>query len=97
MKSILSLFPILITSLIVLIQVTTSTEFDRSPLVSLRSHWLTNSHQDRDELLQKLYESKRIDPSHLSRSTSPLEILHSSRIFKGTEESLNIKHNSIDR
>jgi len=83
MKSIPSFLTILISSQLVIIHISTSTELDRSTINSFRSHWLSDSHGNRNEALKRWLEQKRMGGHSLdSSSSSPFDILHAHK-FKG--------------
>jgi inhibitor of KinA sporulation pathway (predicted exonuclease) len=86
-RSIFSLFAILIASLAT---ITLNAEPTRTSMNGLRSHWLANGNQDRNELLRK-WMSNQIDPtSPESRSISlPFEKLHTDSQFKGVWNSFS--------
>jgi hypothetical protein len=83
-KSIPSLLAILITSLAFVIQVTTNAKLARPSVKDFRSHWLSDSNHDRNELLKKWHENKRIGIlSETNPASSPFDILQSNHQFKG--------------
>jgi len=84
MKSILSLFAILISSLVIFTQIDALTESAESSGKGLRPNWLTDSHRNRIQLFKKWLEDKPLDNSIGGRSpSSPYDILHSTDQFKG--------------
>jgi hypothetical protein len=82
MKSIPSLFAILISSLVISTQTDAAIEYAESSGKGLRPSWLTDSHRNRIELFKKWLENKPIGNSGHSPAT-PYDILHPTHQFKG--------------
>jgi len=83
-KSILSLLVILLSSLTVISQVTTTGEMVRLPAKDSRSHWLAGSLRNRNQIMKKWFGSKPIGSSTRERpESSPFYLLHSAHQFKG--------------
>jgi hypothetical protein len=84
MKSLLSLFAILISSLAIFKQIDAVIDYAKSSDKGLRTNWLTDSHRNRIELFKKWLENKPIDSSAGGRSPStPYDVLHPTHQFKG--------------
>jgi len=82
-KSILSLIAIVIISLAAIIQVNTNVAVGRPSLKSFRLHWLVDSNGDRNELIEKGFENKRVSSPESRPRLSALDDLHSNSQFKG--------------
>ncbi len=84
MKSIPSLFAILISLLVLFIQTNASVEYAESSGKGVRPNWLTDSHRNRVELFKKWLGNKPIENSVDGRSSpSPYDMLHPTQAFKG--------------
>jgi len=85
MKSIPSLFTILISSLVIFTQTDAAIEDAELSGKGYRPNWLTDSHHNRIELFKKWLENKPIGNSVDGRSpTVPYDALHPTHQFKGT-------------
>jgi len=85
MKSIPSLFTILISSLVIFTQTDAAIEDAELSGKGYRPNWLTDSHHNRIELFKKWLENKPIGNSVGGRSpTVPYNVLHPTHQFKGT-------------
>lgn len=82
MKSIPSLFAILISSLVIFTQTDAVIEHDESSGHGLRPNWLTDSHRNRIELFKKWLENKPVGNSENS-PVLPYDLLHPTHPFKG--------------
>lgn len=84
MKSIPSLFTILISSLVIFTQTDANIPYAESSGKGLRSDWAAEPHRHRIELLKKWFENK---PNGGSASgpagLSPYDVLHPTHQFKG--------------
>ena len=76
MKSIRSLFAVLISSLAIFTQINAVLQSDQG----LRSHWLADPHRNRIELFKKWLENK---PNSGGIASSPYDALHPTHQFKG--------------
>lgn len=84
MKSIPSLFAILISSLAIFTQTDATIEYGESAGKGLQQNWLTDSHRNRIELFKKWLADKSTGSSIGGRSSSsPFDVLHPTHAFKG--------------
>jgi len=84
MKSIPSLFTILISSLAIFTQIDAVIDHAKSSDKGVPANWLTDSHRNRIELFKKWLENKPIDSSAGGHSpSSPYDALHPTHKFKG--------------
>ena len=84
MKSILSLFALLTSLLMILTQTDAVTEYAKLLNKRHRPYWLTDSHRNRIEIFKKWIDKKPVG-SRLDEhfSSSPYDALHSTHQFKG--------------
>jgi hypothetical protein len=84
MKSSLSAFVLLISSLTVFIlQIDAVTEYDKSSENNIQANWLGDSHRHRIELFKKWLGNKPVGNTNGERSASPYDALHPTHQFKG--------------